>query len=170
MKFIFSLLPQFHLLPGLVGIEQLHGLPPESWSAILAAHPGVFAPYGLTVMSTSFLSSTLLDAGSVVWFMEAHPTRNATQIRHAIHFFMLITEYLLPSACRRSLFMKPLPPAGQLPEPLLDVRAALCRDILVPEGLLVDGSCLVHLALPLVYLAQQHVGIRVIGVAGDQIS
>jgi hypothetical protein len=27
------------------------------------------------------------------------------------------------------------------------------RDILVPEGLLVEGSCLVHPAMPLVYLA-----------------
>lgn len=121
--------------------------------------------HGLTVMSTSFLSSTLLDAGSVVLFMEPHPARNATQIRHAINFFIFIKEHLLPSACRRSLLINPLPPSGQRANPTFDVRAALRREILVPECLLVDDSCLLHPALPLVYLAQQHVGIRVVGVA-----
>jgi hypothetical protein len=80
-------------------------------------------------MSTSFLSSTLLDAGSVVWFMEAHPASNMAQIRHAIHFLIFITEHLLPSACQQSLFLNPLPPAGQRPDFPFDVRAALRRDI-----------------------------------------
>jgi hypothetical protein len=75
-----------------------HGLPPGSWHAIPTARLGAIEGHGLTVMSTSFLSSTLLDAGSVVWFMEAHPAKNATQIRHAIHFLIFITEHLLPSA------------------------------------------------------------------------
>jgi len=85
--------------------------------------------------------------------MEAHPARNATQIRHAIHFFIFITEHLLRSVCRQSLSLNPLPTAGQRPDFPFNVRAALCRELLVPEGLPVEGSCLVHPAMPLEYLA-----------------
>jgi hypothetical protein len=67
---------------------------------ILAARSGVFALHGLTVISTSFLSSKRFDAGSVVLSIDAHPARNATQIRQAINFFIVITGYLLLSDCQ----------------------------------------------------------------------
>jgi hypothetical protein len=78
----------------------LHGNKSDLPGAIRAAHADDFQLHGLTVMSTSFLSSTLLDAGSVVVFIEAHPARNATQSRHAINFLIFIALYLLPSDCQ----------------------------------------------------------------------
>lgn len=78
--------------------------------------------HGLTVMSTSFLSSTLLDAGSVVLFKEPHPAKNTMQIRHAINLLIFITEHLLPSACQRSL-LHPLPPSGQRPNSPFDASS-----------------------------------------------
>jgi hypothetical protein len=65
----------------------------------LAAQPGDIELHGLTVMSTSFLSSKRFDDGSVVLSIEAHPARNAMQISHAIHFFIFITGSLLLFSC-----------------------------------------------------------------------
>jgi hypothetical protein len=75
----------------------LHASSPWKLESILIGRLCVFELHGLTVMSTSFLSSTRFDDGSVVVLIEAHPARKATHIRQAIHFFIFITGYLLLS-------------------------------------------------------------------------
>jgi hypothetical protein len=75
----------------------LHDRSPRKLENIFAARSGVFELQGLTVMSTSFFSSKRFDDGSVVLSIEAHPARNAMQIKHAINFFIFITGYLLLS-------------------------------------------------------------------------